>query len=150
MYCFCPYLYMYIITALSMAKNTIIEIAWNVGLQNLRHHHTIKFSSGHSRSSQHTKSTPLSDFFETWYIHSMGWVIQPQQFLVLVMRLLSYKLEYNIWPTFCCHILGKDCFYVNQAIQSCSILNALLYDMQFTLRCGVLSTWSLPVKPLVL
>ncbi len=52
----------------------------------------------------HTKSTPLSDFFETWYIDYIVWV----EYLSLLI-----------------YILGKIYFYANHTIH---ILNALLHD----------------------
>ena len=33
---------------------------------------------GHSMSNQRKKSTPISDFSETWFLHSLYRVIKPQ------------------------------------------------------------------------
>ena len=33
---------------------------------------------GHSMSNQRKKSTPVSDFSETWFLHSLYRVIKPQ------------------------------------------------------------------------
>ena len=72
---------------------------------------------GHSKSNQHAILTPISDFSETWYIHSMGQVIKPQQLLGLeITRLHSYRVSnfcfFHDFPTNFCrtiyHILGMD------------------------------------------
>ena len=51
---------------------------------------------GHSMSNQHEKSTPSSDFDETWYTPSLYHVISPQGLLALF---LVWLLEYSL-PNF--------------------------------------------------
>ena len=93
---------------------------------------------GHSILTQHEKWTPVSDFSETWFIHSMYQVIKPQEFLGSVVVWLHSYMWSKLWvfcyfPCTSCyiiyHIFGRDCFYENQTIQSCSLPDSLLSDI---------------------
>lgn len=83
--------------------------------------------------------TPLSEFLETWYIHSMGGVNKPQQISALsAIWLRGYKgpklwIFVNFLSTSCykiAHIFGWLQFYVNLIAPSYSMLSALSNDVE--------------------